>query len=242
MANIQKKEPDRSPGTLLKIFRTLEIEFGPQSWWPAETPFEMIVGAVLTQNTSWKNVERAIVGLKRRRLLTYDALCRGRNASLRAAIRPAGYFNVKAKRLKNFVHFLKRHYAGDLDKLLGEETQTLRRRLLEVNGIGPETADSIVLYAAHKPQFVIDAYTRRIFSRYGLVSGEMDYQRLQAYFMDRLPKDTCLFNEYHALIVELAKRHCLAKPRCDSCPLRRDCRYAKRPSPGPLKPLSKAPF
>ena len=218
--------------SLLSIFNRLKNEFGPQHWWPAKTPFEVVVGAILTQNTAWSNVEKAIKNLRGERLLSANRMHRAKPRLLASLIRPAGYFNVKSKRLKNFITFLNKEYSGSLDKLFKEPAPRLRGRLLGVNGIGPETADSIMLYAAGKPIFVVDAYTKRIFSRLGMLNGEPSYDTVQRYFEARLPKDRKLFNEFHALIVKLAKEVCTKKPNCRRCPLRLKCSYFL---PGPQR-------
>ena len=193
--------------------------FGPRGWWPADTPFEVMVGAILTQNTSWKNVEKAIANLRKKRFLSPRGIDRLNRRQLASLIRPAGYYNVKAKRLKNFVNFLKVRYNYSIKAMSSRPPEALRNELLGVNGIGPETADSILLYAAEKPVFVIDAYTRRIFSRHGFVKEDIDYHRLQALFTDSLPKKSSLFNEYHALLVEVGKNFCKRTPLCGECPL-----------------------
>jgi endonuclease-3 related protein len=197
----------------------LHREFGPRHWWPAETPFEVIVGAILTQNTAWSNVEKAIGNLKRTKLLDPSSLARVRQDRLARLIRPAGYYNIKAKRLKNFTKLLSTEFKNDLEKLLRLPAKRLRAKLLCVNGIGPETADSILLYAANKPIFVIDAYTKRVLSRHKVVRDDATYDQMQTLFMENLPNRTKLFNEYHALLVQLAKEYCRKKPRCGSCPL-----------------------
>ncbi len=204
---------------LMEMFDLLLAHYGPRNWWPAETALEMMVGAILTQNTNWKNVEKAIENLKKKSLISLDALYSVSTAELAQEIRQAGYYNIKARRLKNLINFIVNHYHGDLDTLLGDETRTLRRGLLSVNGIGPETADSILLYAANRPVFVIDAYTHRILSRHGMTEEQVTYQELQELFMDNLPDDSSLFNEFHALIVETGKDFCRKKPLCDKCPL-----------------------
>ncbi|OQX10812.1 MAG: endonuclease [Desulfobulbaceae bacterium A2] len=206
---------------LLRIYQLLFDSFGPQHWWPGETPFEVMVGAVLTQNTSWHNVAKAIGNLKDNDLLTPAALYALPAEVLAAHIRPAGYFNLKAGRLRNMLRLIVEDYDGDLDQLLAQETGRLRELLLSVRGIGPETADSICLYAANKPLFVVDAYTHRLLHRHGLVPEECDYEEMQQLFMDHLTADSRLFNEYHALIVRLGKDYCRkGNPRCASCPLR----------------------
>ena len=206
--------------TLLNIYDKTHRHFGPRHWWPAETQFEVIIGAILTQNTAWKNVEKAISNLKDKGLLRPEPLHKVKPAILGALIRPAGYYNIKTKRLKNFVNFLFLRYTYNLKAMFSRPLPELRRELLEVNGIGPETADSILLYAGGKPTFVVDAYTKRIFSRHGLVREDIDYHRLQGLFMDNLPRKASLFNEYHALIVEAGKTFCKRKPLCGQCPLK----------------------
>lgn len=209
-----------SPNPSLKeIYQILFRKFGPQHWWPAQTPFEVMVGAILVQNTNWANTERAIRNLKVKKLLSPQKLKVVSVKSLATAIKPAGYFNVKAKRLKNFINFLFKTYGGNLTKMRSQDGEVLRRQLLGVNGIGPETADSILLYALDKPYFVVDAYTRRIFVRHGFLKGKCEYAQVQKFFTQRLPKDRKLYNEYHALIVRLAKDFCRTKPLCDKCPL-----------------------
>ena len=205
----------------MEMFDLLLDHYGPRNWWPAETALEMMVGAILTQNTNWKNVEKAIKNLKEKRLISLDALCSVSIGELAQEIRPAGYYNIKARRLKNLINFIVNRYHGNLDTLLGDETPTLRRGLLSVNGIGPETADSILLYAAHHPVFVIDAYTHRILTRHNMIEEQSTYQELQELFMDNLPWDSSLFNEFHALIVETGKDFCRKKPLCQKCPLER---------------------
>jgi len=204
---------------LKKVFDRLLESYGPQHWWPGETPFEVIVGAVLTQNTNWANVEKAIINLKREALLTPRQLNDIDETRLAELIRPSGYFNIKAGRLKSFISFLFENFDGDLSRMFALEQGLLRHRLLEVKGIGPETADSILLYAGNYPVFVVDAYTKRIFSRLGILTKEHTYHQVQEFFMERLESDRQLFNEYHALIVRHAKDYCRTKPLCDGCPL-----------------------
>jgi len=208
--------------TLVNIYTSLFDHFGPQKWWPGETPLEMLVGAVLTQNTNWSNVSRAIGNLKEENLLSFATLDSLSEAELAENIRPSGYFNLKARRLKNLLALIRQEEpAGDLDLFFSRETSTLREKLLSVKGIGPETADSILLYAAQKPVFVVDTYTYRMLTRHGLIGQETDYAEMQELFMDTLPADAKLFNEYHALIVRLGKEYCKkSRPRCQQCPLR----------------------
>ncbi len=194
---------------------------GPQGWWPGETPFEVCVGAILTQNTNWQNVERAIDNLKKRGLLSPQALYELPEGILAELIRPAGYYRVKARRLKNFIRFLVEDFEGDLAKLFALPLEEARQALLKVSGIGPETADSILLYAGEKPTFVIDAYTRRILLRHGLATEDMGYEDLREMFMRHLPEDPALYNEYHALLVAVGKNFCRPQnPRCEDCPLK----------------------
>ncbi len=206
--------------------------YGPQGWWPAETPFEVVVGAILTQNTSWKNVERAIANLKREGLLSPAALDAVDTARLAEVIRPAGYFRIKAARLKHFIAMLMKRFSGDLDALFALGTASLRETVLAVRGIGPETADSIVLYAAGKPVFVVDAYTARILARHGMIeAGEAGYEEIQDLMASALPDDVALLKEYHALLVAVGKRHCRKRaPECVGCPLER---YLEEGRPAP---------
>jgi len=202
---------------LLDIYQRLFRAFGPQHWWPGETPFEVAVGAVLTQNTAWENVEKATAVLKSRGLLTLERLARLSPTELAPLIRSTGYYNVKAARLAALLGWLRSQ--GGLAGLKRIPTPKLRSRLLACHGIGPETADSILLYALNRPVFVIDAYTRRILSRYGLAQGNEPYESLRTMFETSLPRRTRLFNEYHALLVRLAREHCRARPTCPACPL-----------------------
>lgn len=201
------------------VFHRLFDAFGPQHWWPADTPFEVIAGAILTQNTAWKNVEKSLEALRRHGLMSPEAIHAVPDEELASLIRPSGYYNRKAKKLKAFCSYLMDHREGDLDRLLSQDMDQLRPELLQIYGIGPETADSILLYAAHQPSFVVDTYTHRIFSRHGLVPEEADYDELRDYFMDCLEPDVSFFQEYHALIVRAGHLHCRRKPFCSSCPL-----------------------
>ncbi len=205
--------------SLEEIYNKLFKAFGPQNWWPAETTFEVIVGAILTQNTAWVNVEKAINHLKKEKVLTPLALKKVPLKRLALLIKPSGYYNQKAKKLKNFIDFLYKEYQGSLSKMFREETFTLRKKLLKIKGIGPETADSILLYAGNKPIFVIDAYTRRVLLHHHLIEGKLDYSSLQKIFMQNLEHHPQLFNEYHALLVRLGKEFCRATPKCKDCPL-----------------------
>jgi len=204
----------------MEMFTLMLNQFGPQHWWPGETELEMMAGAVLTQNTSWNNVEKAISNLKGKGLLNIEGLSRIPSESLAEEIKSVGYFNIKAGRLKNLINFIVEKYSGDMDQLLMEKTETLRGGLLSIKGVGPETADSILLYAAKRPVFVIDAYTYRILNRHGMVEDQITYDNLQSLFMDNLTGDAGLFNEFHALIVRTGKDFCRGKPLCGSCPLK----------------------
>jgi len=215
-----KKQELVDPRTrLMEVFDALFNRYGALHWWPADTPFEVCVGAILTQNTNWLNVEKAIHNLKREGRLSLEALWEIDRERLAELIRPSGFFNVKSARLKDFIGWvLERH--GSLDAMFEGDWQLLREELLAVRGIGRETCDSILLYAGGKPSFVVDAYTKRLCSRLGLAGEEAGYEELRALFMNALPQDSALFNEYHALIVEHCKRHCRKKPLCDGCPLK----------------------
>jgi endonuclease-3 related protein len=206
---------------LLDLYARLFKAFGPRRWWPADSKFEIAVGAILTQNTAWRNVTKAITNLKAGDLLSPGELYHVPLEDLATAIKPAGYYNVKARRLKHFIHFLFQESDGDLDRLFSQDLDTLRKNLLSVNGIGPETADSILLYAGNKPTFVVDAYTRRVLFRHNLIPEEIPYDELRSFFMDCLEPDAPMFNEYHALLVHLGHRFCIRKnPKCTECPAR----------------------
>jgi len=206
---------------LLDLYNRLYKAFGPRHWWPGDSPFEVAVGAVLTQNTAWRNVKKAIDKLKARNLLTPEALYHITVQDLASVIRPAGYYNIKARRLKHFVWFLFQESAGDLDRLMAEDLEVLRSKLLSINGIGPETADSILLYSVNKPTFVVGAYTKRILFRHSLIPEETSYDDVRNLFMDCLEPDASMFNEYHALLVHLGHTFCFKKnPKCTGCPAR----------------------
>ncbi len=204
---------------LTEIYQLLYDEFGPQNWWPGETRFEIITGAILTQNTNWTNVEKAIANLKSAECLTPEKLHHLGTEQLANLIRPAGYFNIKAKRLKNFLIWLFENYNGELTSLERIDTSRLRAELLEIKGIGRETADSILLYAFERPIFVVDTYTARVVFRHELISPDADYEQLQELFESSLPTDAQLFNEYHALLVRVGKEFCRPKAKCPGCPL-----------------------
>lgn len=204
----------------MRLFMTMSRNLGPSHWWPGETPFEIAVGAILTQNTSWKNVERTMTVLKEHDLLAPQRLAELPEEHLARLLRPSGAFRVKAKRLLAFLNFLYAECRYDLNLLAQKSPEELRPKLLAVSGIGPETADCILLYALSKPVFVIDAYTRRILSRHGMCSEKSDYETLRAYFEDRLPRSVELYNEFHALFVRTGHHYCRKKtPLCAACPL-----------------------
>ena len=209
--------------SLLEIHNRLLKRFGTLHWWPADTPFEVCVGAILTQNTAWTNVEKAIHALRQAGIMTPEALHNSDPDQLARLIRPAGYFNLKSRRLKDFTTWLFLMHQGSLERMFTVDWQELRAELLGVRGIGPETADSILLYAGDRPTFVVDAYTRRLFQRLGLLPESAGYDQTRALFMKHLPQDAALFNEYHAQIVEQCKQFCRKKPLCSGCPLFDSC-------------------
>jgi endonuclease-3 related protein len=203
-----------------EIYARLYDHFGPQGWWPGDSPFEIMVGAVLTQNTNWGNVRKAISHLLEAGVLSFPELSTLPVDEIARLIQPSGYFNLKAQRLQNLLRMISERYNGELELFLQEDLTAAREALLSVKGIGPETADSILLYAANHPIFVVDAYTHRIFSRHNLAAEESDYYLLQETFHENLPAQPALYNEYHALIVALGKEFCRKKnPRCGQCPL-----------------------
>ena len=204
---------------LTRIYELLYDAFGPQNWWPSETSFEVIAGAILTQNTNWTNVEKAIANLKSAECLSPQGLRHIELARLAELIRPAGYYNLKSRRLKNFVDWLFDNYVGEVENLRSVDTDRLRTELLTVKGVGRETADSILLYALDRPVFVVDAYTARIAIRHGLIEPDAGYEQLRELFEWNLPRNIELFNEYHALLVRAGKEFCKTKARCPGCPL-----------------------
>ncbi|HAA89611.1 MAG: Putative endonuclease [Thermoanaerobacterales bacterium 50_218] len=210
--------------TLIEIYERLYRHFGPRYWWPADTPFEVIVGAILTQNVAWRSAATAIENLKKANLLFPEAILSCGEEELAALVRPARYHFQKAKKLRAICSVIVNDFRGDLDAFLGQDLETLRKCLLGIYGIGPETADAIILYAAEKPIFVVDAYTHRIFYRLGYFPEKMTYREMQQFFMENLPPDTALYNEYHAQIDALGHHICLKrKPRCGECPLKDIC-------------------
>jgi endonuclease-3 related protein len=204
---------------LYEAYEQLFKTFGPQHWWPGESTFEIATGAILTQNTNWNNVEKALANLRESDALSVAAVHKLSAEELSELIRPAGYYRLKSKRLKNFAQLVAEEFDSEIDQLFALGRDDLREKLLAVNGIGPETADSIVLYAAEKPIFVIDAYTSRMLKRHGWIDYEADYYAMQEYFHSSLESDVALFNEYHALIVQVGKQFCGKKPKCEECPL-----------------------
>ncbi|HUT13442.1 MAG TPA: endonuclease III domain-containing protein [Thermoguttaceae bacterium] len=206
--------------TLTEVYSRLFDAFGPQHWWPGQSPFEVMVGAVLVQNTNWQNVEKAIGNLRRADLLQPHALYDVPPEELEELIRPAGYFRIKARRLRGLLEFLVERYDGSLEAMFGRGLATLREELLAVHGIGPETADSILLYAGGLPIFVVDTYTHRVLARHGWIDFEADYHMIQDHFHGCLSEDVRLYNEFHALLVRLGKHYCRKRnPKCDGCPL-----------------------
>ena len=215
-----RKSSKESKKILYVIYKKLYRAFGPQHWWPGDTPFEISVGAILTQNTNWTNVEKAIQNLKRKNALSVRALHPMPVKVLAELIRPTGYFNIKARRLKSFVTFLKNNYRASMKKMGTMDSVSLRKELLLINGVGSETADSILLYALGKPVFVIDAYTKRVLSRHGIMNYKDPYDAFQELFHSSLKSDVQLFNEFHALFVRVGKTFCKRNnPLCEKCPL-----------------------
>lgn len=215
---------------LQKIYTTLLQEYGHRNWWPAETPFEVIIGAILAQNVSWKNVTTAIQNLKDAGLLDPEKIHRSKNGIIASKIKSSRYYNQKAQKIRHFMDFFYTDYQGSLERMSREETSLLRKKLLNIRGLGEETVDSILLYSCNKPVFVVDAYTKRIFSRYGLIGENAAYSEIQRFFMDNLPQDKELFNDFHAQVVHLGNRVCKKQPCCDKCPIRiigrnLECRY-----------------
>jgi endonuclease-3 related protein len=204
---------------LTNVYQGLYQSYGPRNWWPGESSFEVMVGAILTQNTSWRNVEKAIQKLKGKGVLNPEGIHDLKKSELARLIRSSGYYRIKADRLKSFINFLFQEYGGNLKRMKREKLGELREKLLQVKGIGPETADSILLYGLKKPIFVVDAYTKRILLRHGMIPEKISYEGIQKLFMDHLPHHEKLFNEYHALFVHLGKTLCRKTPKCDLCPL-----------------------
>ena len=205
---------------LMQVYERLHRAFGPQHWWPGDSPFEFMIGAVLVQNTAWRNVERAIANLREAGVLEPQALYALPPEELAELIRPAGYFQVKAKRLRNLLKYLMEEHGGSLEAMFRTDLATLRVQLLAIHGIGPETADAIILYAGGLPTFVVDTYAHRVLARHGWIGYDADYQEIKDYFESSLPADAPLYNEYHALLVRVGKVYCRrAAPKCEQCPL-----------------------
>ncbi len=219
------------PSILTDVYDRLFQAYGPQGWWPGESPLEVMIGAILVQNTSWKNVEKAIRNLTRGGLLSVGELHDVPEDELQELIRPAGYYRIKARRLRHLLDFLVDRYGGSLRRMFKTELSTLRRELLGVHGVGPETADSILLYAGHLPTFVVDTYTHRVLARHGWIGFDAGYDEIKEHFEDNLPEDVALYNEFHALLVRVGHVHCRKTPRCEGCPLE-----AMLPDGGPLEP------
>lgn len=218
--NRKHTSPKCLPG-IIRIYDKLYKFYGPQGWWPAKSRLEVIVGAILTQGTAWGNVEKAVHNLRKAGLLRSTvSISKTRPEELARLVRPAGYFNVKSRRIRNFIKFLADRYGLSLKKISRRETSVLRDELLQVNGIGPETCDSILLYAFERPVFVVDAYTKRVFSRHDFFRPDAGYEEVQKVFTENLPVDKKIYNEYHALIVRLGKEFCRKKPECGQCPLK----------------------
>ncbi len=211
---------------LIQVYKILLKHFGKQYWWPADTPFEVIIGAILTQNTNWNNVRKVIDKLKEEKLLAPYLLDKADLRHLENITRSAGFYRQKASRIRNFTQYLRKHYNYNLNKFFAKPKMELREELLELKGIGKETADSIILYAAQKSIFVIDAYTKRMSHRLGITQID-DYENLRKFFEDRLPIDIKIYNEFHALIVELGKNYCKTKPLCYICPLKGRCKFMR---------------
>jgi len=211
---------------LMDIYDKLISHFGPQGWWPAETPYEVVVGAILTQNTSWRNVERAIDNLKKYNLLEERKILKIPLERLKVLIRPAGFYNVKSKRLKNVTKHIVNNYGSTEElKRCDKDLYMLREELLSIKGVGKETADTILLYSLDRPIFVVDNYTRRILSRYGIIDNNLDYDRIRMFFENSIPRDVEIYKEYHALIVQLGKTFCKKRrPKCLDCPLFEGCK------------------
>jgi len=226
---IDTPSPMTNSHPLIGIYEILLEEYGKQEWWPADTPFEVALGAILTQNTNWNNVEKAMASLKEACELTPEGILSLTPEHLEEAIRSSGYYRQKAARLRGFCRFLMDNYGGELSRMGGYDTRKLREELLSLNGIGPETADSILLYALDKPTFVVDAYTIRLFSRLGLCDERGKYHDVQALFIDNLVPDARMFNEYHALIVTHCKQRCIKRaPKCGECALAPMCAFNLR--------------
>ncbi len=220
MTQASRSRSGKATRALRRYYRRLYRHFGPQHWWPGRTSFEVILGALLAQNTAWSNVEKALANLRRESGLSPEKLARVPTPRLARLLRPSGYFRQKTRAVRGFLKHLSNHYGGSLGRMMNRPAQELREELLALRGIGPETADSILLYAAGRPVFVIDAYTRRVLARHGLAPADASYAQLQDYFHQHLPANAKLFNEYHALLVAVGKNYCHSRnPDCTACPL-----------------------
>ena len=219
MSTSTRKYSVRARKDLLRVYDAMASHYGPTHWWPGDTAFEVAVGAILTQNTAWVNVEKALANLKRERLLTARRIAAAPTPVLEAVLRPSGYYRQKTARVQRFCNHLLAHYDGSMKRMARRPLDKLREELLSLNGVGPETADDILLYACGKTVFVIDAYTRRIFGRHGLVDAVAGYEELRAFFETNVEKDLHRYQEYHGLIVWTGKDFCRKKPRCEDCPL-----------------------
>lgn len=204
---------------IFEIYQKLYNHYGSQHWWPGDSPFEIMIGAILTQNTVWHNVEKAINNLKQENLINPKRLAKLSKSELSVLIKPSGFYNIKAKRLMSFTNFINNKYSGRVEKMKQQKLSVLRLQLLSVHGIGEETCDSILLYGLNKPIFVVDAYTKRIFSRHEYFDAKTNYSLVQRFFMQNLPKSVKIYNEFHALLVTLAKDFCRTKPKCTTCPI-----------------------
>ena len=236
--------PEPAKPSLLTLYRELLDHFGPLNWWPADSPFEVVIGAILTQNTTWTNVEKAIANLEKADAISIHRLEEIPLHQLEELIRPSGFFRQKATRLQSLSRHLVTEWQSNLNDFCSGPLDEARERLLARPGIGPETADSILLYAAYRPSFVVDAYTRRIFERVGVLRGDETYAEVRQIFMQALPEDVALYNEYHALIVQLAKTCCRKrKPLCNGCPICKLCRFGTQATPAEISVahLPKAP-
>jgi endonuclease-3 related protein len=208
--------------TVKNIYQTLLKHYGPQHWWPGDTPFEVMVGAILTQRTSWRNVEQAIKNLKKAGLMTADSIAGSSVDKIRSLVRPSGFYNVKAERLFSLARYLNENYDSPED-IFKNDIQDVREELLGLRGIGKETADSMILYAGNNPIFVVDAYTKRMCERLDIPVKSLDYDDLQSYFQEAMPKDANIYKEFHALIVIHGKEMCKTRPVCKGCPLQSIC-------------------
>ncbi len=240
---MREPETDGLPNAelLMRVYHRLYRRYGPQGWWPGDGPLDVVIGAILTQSAAWNNVEKALQNLKDADCWSLESIDRCVQEELASIIRPSGYFNAKARKLKAFAHHVCHHYGGQLESFFNQETVELRAELLSIHGIGPETADDILVYAAGKPSFVIDAYTKRIMERMGLIESakKTSYEECQSRFQESLPADAQLFNEYHALLDQHAKLACAKVPRCPDCCLQDLCLTGRSLFPVPSAEVAK---